>query len=247
MCGRLSSYYSKGVLMSLEIKKIVSTPRPHKVKGAPSIGLYFTSPHSISGFEFPIQLGNAFREINNSPYEKNMHAMELYLPGFSAAEYATHADLIAELCKNSGISFIINGHSDLAKKYADGIISSADDKPNLTEIREEFGEEFIIGIDCKGSKKHAEKYIDNTIIDYVSFDYQGDNTIEIIEFWKSNSDRPCVVKGFIDDELCTKLVNSRVDFIGCGDYIWDRKGKVAEAVKEISKSIEKAISQKTIQ
>jgi thiamine monophosphate synthase len=234
--------------MSLEIKNITSTPRAYDKKGAPHIGLYFTSPHKISGYDFPIQLGHAFRQVNNSFYEKNMHAMELYLPGASEAEYTSHVDLIGTLCKNSGIPFIVNTHVEIAKKYnADGIIFAATDKIDLEKIRAEFGDDFIIGIDCKGSKKSTEKYAKNPIVDYVSFDYQGDKTFELVKFWKKNSENPCVVKGYIDEELCTKLVNYGVDFIGCGDYLWDKKDKVAEAVQEISEAIEQAISPKNIQ
>ena len=235
-------------LKELNLTKVASKERQYKVEGSPSIGLYFTSPMQTSGYEFPIALGHAFRQVNKSFYEKNMHAMELYLPSASEDDYKTNAELISEICKNSGIVFIIKSRIDQIEKYnAEGVILDDSEASNLEKLREKFGEDFIIGIDCKACKDTAEKYINNDIIDYVTFDYGSDYIFELVEYWKSNTDKPCAVKGYITPEMCEQLVHSGIDFIGCGDFVWEQKEEIAKAVEEISQKIEDSISGRNLQ
>jgi len=235
-------------LKELNLTKVAQKKREYKVEGSPNIGLYFTSPMQTKGYEFPIQVGHAFRQVNKSFYEKNMHAMELYLPGISEDDYHTNADLISDICKNSGIVFIIKSRVELIEKYnAEGVILDDSEAANLEGIRKKYGEDFIIGIDCKGCMDTAKKYVDNDIIDYVTFEYSGDSVFELVGFWKSNSEKPCSVRGYITPQICEKLVQTGVDFIGCGEYVWEKKEEVAQAIEEISTTIESAISGRNLQ
>ncbi|PIR37662.1 MAG: hypothetical protein COV35_09210 [Alphaproteobacteria bacterium CG11_big_fil_rev_8_21_14_0_20_39_49] len=235
-------------LKELNLQKVASKKREYKVEGSPNIGLYFTSPMQTSGYEFPIALGHAFRQVNKSFYEKNMHALEFYLPAASDEDYHTNADLVSAICKNSGIVFIIKSRIEMLEKYnAEGIVLEDDEAANIENLRKKFGDDFIIGLDCKGCKEIAKKYIDNDIIDYVTFEYSGHETFELIQYWKTHSEKPCAVKGYITKEVCEQLTHSGVDFIGCGDFVWDRKESIAEAVDEISKTIEDSISGRNLQ
>jgi thiamine monophosphate synthase len=202
----------------------------------------------VSGYEFPIQLGNAFREVNRLPYEKNMHVMELYLPGETDEKYHTNAELISTICKNSGIVFIVKSRIDMAEKYqADGMIFDSNEDVDLPAIRAQFGADFIIGMDCKSDGDIAERYINNDMIDYITFDYSGEEVMQLVQEWRERSGKLCGVKGYITPEICQHLVDCGADFIGCGDFIWEQKEQVAEAVKEISGAINEAISGRNIQ
>jgi thiamine monophosphate synthase len=235
-------------LKELNLQKAASKPREYKIEGSPSIGLYFTSPMQTKGYDFPIALGHAFRQVNKSFYEKNMHAMEFYLPGASEEDYHTNADLVSEICKNSGIVFIIKSRIEMIEKYnADGVILDDSDAANIENMRKKFGEDFIIGIDCKSSKDTAQKYIDNKEVDYVTFEYNDETTFDLLEYWKTNTDKPCAIKGYITPQICEQLTHSGVDFIGCGEFVWDRSDEIADAVDEISRTIEDSISGKNLQ
>lgn len=239
---------SKPTPPSLTLQTVASKPREHAVDGAPAVGLYFTSPMQTSGYEFPIQLGQAFRQVNKSHYEKNMHVLELCLPILTEEEIHKNTDLIAQICRNSGIVFIVKSRLDLMEQYkADGIIFTADEAPDLEEVRKKYGEELLIGIDCKACKETAIRYIDQPALDYVTFDYYGEEALELLEYWKTRSDKPCAVRGYITPEVCEELVHFGVDFIGCGDYVWEQKEQVATAVEEISTAIEEALSGRNVQ
>ncbi len=235
-------------LKELNLTKVASKEREYTVKGSPKIGLYFTSPMQTKGYDFPIALGHAFRQVNKSFYEKNMHALELYLPGATEDDYHTNAELVSEICKNSGIVFIIKSRIEMLEKYnAEGVILDDSEAGNIEELREKFGEDFIIGIDLKGCMETAKKYVENEFIDYVTFEYSGEDIFQIVEFWKTNTQKPCAVKGYITPQVCEQLVHSGIDFIGCGDFVWEQTDEIANAVEEISKKIEDSVLGRNLQ
>jgi thiamine monophosphate synthase len=235
-------------LKDLNLQTIATKKRDYQVKGAPKIGFYFTCPMQVTGYEFPIALGHAFRELNRSSYEKNMHALEFYMPAISNIEYAKNAELVSEICKNSGVVFIVKNSIEQAKQYnAEGVIFDIDQIDKIDQARKDFGDDFIIGVDCKSCAESAKNIINNDQVDYVSFEYSGEDSFKLVEYWKANSDKPCAVKGYINEEICEQLVHEGADFIGCGDYIWNRKDKIADAVKAIYSKVELVISGKSVQ
>jgi len=234
-------------IRDLKITQIASAPRKYKKEGTPPVGLYFTNPPKIEGFEFPIQLGHAFRSVNQSIYEKNMHAMELDLTHLSQKDSDTNADIISEICKNSGVVFILRSQINAAEKYkADGVIFDDSDKVDINEVREKFGDDFIIGIDCKDDTEILNKYLKNEEIDYITLNDCG-NIEEIVTLWKNNSDKPCVLKGYVTDKNVEEFVNYGFDFIECGDFAWSKKEKVAENVTKLIGSIDTALTNRNIQ
>lgn len=224
------------------INNLTSVPRQYKIKGAPSVGLYMITP-AIFNNQFFVKLGRAFRELNNSPYEKNMHILELNMPGKSEKEYAEYAEIFCEVAKKSGLVFIINGKKELAKKInADGVLLTHRKNLNFQNIREKFGEKFIIGIDIGNSIEIAKHYIDNDIIDYVSFDFKNEESLKLIEFWKSHSEKPCLARGYITEKETENLILSGTDFIGCNDFIWDYPDGTEWAIKILLKSIDDTLN-----
>jgi thiamine monophosphate synthase len=236
-------------IAKLHITSMVSVERKHSIDGAPSIGLYFTTPLVIKDYSFPIQTGHAFRQVNKSPYEKNMHVLEFDLKNIDEKQYDENAQMVAQICKNSGIVFIIKDNLEKAKEHdADGIIIDATKKkPNLKKLRNQMGEDFIIGLNIGQSKEAAEKYITDQFIDYVTFDYDGPQTLELVEYWKSNSDIYCAVKGYINPQICRSLVDYGVNFIGCGEYIWEQEENIAPYVESISEAIYQALKERILQ
>ena len=236
-------------ISKLHITGMASIERKHAIDGAPSIGLYFTTALKIHNYSFPIQIGQAFRQVNKSPYEKNMHVLEFDLHNIYREQYDENARLISQICKNSGIVFIIKDNLDKAKEHkADGIIVDVQEKEiDLEELRNQTEEDFIIGLHIGQSKEKAEEYINNPFIDYVSFDYEGPQTLKLIEYWKSHSDILCAVKGYITPKICKSLVNYGVNFIGCGEYIWEKEKKIARSVESISEAIYKSLKGRILQ
>lgn len=236
-------------LRELNLNTVARGKREYQVEGAPDIGLYFTCPKKVSGYEFPIAVGHAFREVNKSPYEKNMHVLEFDLDQLDEDVYNNNAELVSEICKNSGIIFIVKSSIENARKYkADGIILDSAQIDKIEQIRNEFGEEFIIGLDLQTSSEALELALENDdLIDYVAFNYNANDSFKLIEKFKANSQSPCAVKGFVTPEICEQLVHFQTDFIGCGEYIWNKKDKLAESVNEMLATIEKAATSPTVQ
>ncbi len=232
----------------IKMTTVASVPRPYAVKGSPNIGLYINTPEIVDGFEFLVKLSKSFRGINASKYEKNMHAVELALPTLGEEEYGSYAETISEMCRNSGIVFIVDSYTTVAEKVkADGIIISAERDKSLENIRKKFGDDFIIGVDCKSSMSKASNYIDNKLVDYVSFDYNKRYIGKLVQFWKSNTDKPCVIKGCKNEDLCSDIVNLGADFVGCRDFIWNHPEGTEEAIKVLMKTIEETVSSRKTQ
>ncbi|MBI3899457.1 MAG: thiamine phosphate synthase [Gammaproteobacteria bacterium] len=66
------------------------------------------------------------------------------------------AQLLARLCKNYGVLFIINDDVELARSTADGVHLGRDDMP-LTAARERLGAGMIVGVSCYNELARAQQ------------------------------------------------------------------------------------------
>lgn len=79
------------------------------------------------------------------------------------------ARALRSLCSDFGARLIVNDLVNLAlDSGADGVHLGRDDAPNLIQLRDQVGEEFIIGVTCRADAAFAKSALKDGA-DYVSF------------------------------------------------------------------------------
>lgn len=128
-------------------------------------------------------------------------------------------------------------------------------KERIAAIRQQLGEEKILGITCHASK-HLAMEAGEQGADYVAFgafyptaskpkeklEKWGTPAPDILRFWAEGSTLPCVAIGGITPQNCAPLVRAGADFIAVITGIWDHREGPAAAVKAYNAAIKEALA-----
>lgn len=186
----------------------------------PKTQLYVVSP-PVFDAGFPARLDAA---LAGGP----VAAFQLRLKGVDDAAVLAAADACQKICAKYDVAFILNDRADLAKQCgADGVHLGQSDG-SVKDARALLGREVQIGVTCHDSR-HLAMEAGEAGADYVAFGAFYDTTTkpshyrprpDILTWWTTISQLPCVAIGGITPANAAPLVAAGADFIACVNAVW---------------------------
>ena len=198
--------------------------------------LYLISPLDVGG-DFPQRLDRA---LAAGP----VAAFQYRVKGLDQHEAARLAGPLQEICAAREVAFIVNDSIALAKRLkADGVhLGQKDGSPK--EAREVLGREAQIGVTCHASR-HLAMEAGEAGADYVAFGAFYPTTTkvtehraepEILQWWSSLFEIPCVAIGGITPANCGPIVDAGADFLAVSGAVWG--GDEAAAVAAFADALQ---------
>ena len=198
--------------------------------------LYLISPLNVGG-DFPRRLERA---LDAGP----VAAFQFRVKDMDQHEAARLAEPLQAICAAREVAFIVNDSVALAKRLkADGVhLGQKDGDPR--EAREELGRDAQIGVTCHASR-HLAMEAGDAGADYVAFgafyptdtkDTEHRAEPDLLTWWQSLFEIPCVAIGGITPENCGPLVEAGADFLAVSGAVWN--GDEVEAVKAFTKVLQ---------
>ncbi|GGB66668.1 thiamine phosphate synthase [Blastomonas aquatica] len=194
--------------------------------------LYLISPLDVGG-DFPDRLRSA---LEAGP----VAAFQFRVKDIDQHEAARLAAPLLEICREHDCAFIVNDDVALAKRLgADGVhLGQGDGDPR--EAREELGKDAQIGVTCHNSR-HLALEAGEMGADYVAFgaffpsstkDAKITAEPEILEWWSSMMEPPCVAIGGITLDNAAQIIATGTDFIAVSGGVWNHPEGPALAVRK---------------
>lgn len=213
---------------------MTSAPAKH-----PNCQLYLISPPDVGG-SFPERLA---RVLDVLKPDNPVAAFQFRVKGIDQHEAARLARPLQEICAAQEVAFIVNDSVALAKRLgADGVhLGQQDGSPK--EAREVLGREAQIGVTCHASR-HLAMEAGEAGADYVAFGAFFPTTTkvtehraepEILEWWSTLFEIPCVAIGGITPNNCRPLVEAGADFLAVSGAVWS--GDEVAAIKAFAKAL----------
>jgi thiamine-phosphate pyrophosphorylase len=204
----------------------------------PPTQLYLISPLDVGG-DFPARLERAL-----AAGQGLVAAFQFRVKGIEQHEAADLAAPLQAICAAHDVAFIVNDSVALAKRLkADGVhLGQGDGSPK--DAREALGREAQIGVTCHASR-HLAMEAGEAGADYVAFGAFYPSTTkdkgpdaeapepEILKWWSSLFEIPCVAIGGITPANCAPLVEAGADFLAASGAVW--AGDEAAAIAAFAK------------
>lgn len=204
----------------------------------PETQLYLISPLEVGG-AFPERLARA---LDAAP----VAAFQFRVKGVDEHNAARLAEPLQRICADREVAFIVNDSISLTKRLgADGVHLGQDDG-DVGEARERLGRTAQIGVTCHASR-HLAMEAGEAGADYVAFgaffptttkDVKHHAEPEILTWWQSLFEIPCVAIGGITVENCAPLVRAGADFLAVSGAVWN--GDEAQAVRALHEAMTSA-------
>jgi thiamine-phosphate pyrophosphorylase len=170
-------------------------------------------------------------------------------------ETSADADIIARateilmpVTQAAGAAFLINDRADLAAELgADGVHIGQNDTP-YDEARRLLGPDHIVGVTCHATR-HLAMVAGEAGADYVAFGafHKTDTKAaiskaepEILTWWSTLFEVPCVAIGGITVENAAPLVAAGADFLAVSAGVWGHAHGPAAAVADFNRIIGEA-------
>jgi len=151
---------------------------------------------------------------------------------------ARATEVLMPVAQAHDAAFLINDRADLAAQLgADGVHIGQSDTP-YAEARELVGPDRIVGVTCHNSR-HQAMAAGEAGADYVAFGafHKTDTKqpismaeLEILTWWSSVFEVPCVAIGGITIENAAPLITEGADFLAVSAGVWSHKEGPAKAV-----------------
>lgn len=197
--------------------------------------LYLISPLDVGG-DFPDRLARA---LDAGP----VAAFQFRVKDVDQHEAARLAEPLQRICAERDVAFIVNDSISLAKRLgADGVHLGQEDG-TVEEARQALGRDAQIGVTCQNSR-HFAMEAGEAGADYVAFGAFFPTTtkatkhvagLDLLEWWQSIFEIPCVAIGGVTPENCGDLVRAGADFLAVSGAVWN--GDEAAAVKAFNEAI----------
>ncbi|HUD31335.1 MAG TPA: thiamine phosphate synthase [Novosphingobium sp.] len=198
--------------------------------------LYLISPLDVGG-AFPDRLARA---LDAGP----VAAFQLRLKDVDQHEAAKLAEPLLRICADREVAFIVNDSIGLARRIgADGVHLGQEDG-SIEEARDALGRDAQIGVTCHDSRHFAMEAGEGGA-DYVAFGAFFPTTtketrhvagLDLLEWWQSIFEIPCVAIGGITPENCAPLVRAGADFLAVSGAVWN--GDEEAAVRAFNAAIQ---------
>lgn len=189
--------------------------------------LYLISPLDVGG-DFPARLARA---LDAGP----VAAFQLRVKGVDDHEAARLGEPLMRICADREVSFIVNDSIGLAKRLgADGVHLGQDDG-EVSDARARLGRDAQIGVTCHASR-HLAMEAGEAGADYIAFgaffptatkQVSHHAEPEILNWWQSLFEIPCVAIGGITPVNCAPLVAAGADFLAVSAAIWSGDERAA--------------------
>jgi len=209
-----------------------SAPRPNPCQ------LYLISPQEVGG-DFADRLARA---IDAASPQMPVAAFQFRVKGVDQHECARLAAPLQAVCNAREVAFIVNDSVALAKRLkADGVHLGQQDG-DVREAREILGQEAQIGVTCHASR-HLAMEAGEAGADYVAFGSffpsttkasEHRPTTELLHWWQSLMEIPCVAIGGITPVNCGPLIEAGADFLAVCNAVWE--GDEAAAVRAFAEA-----------
>lgn len=203
----------------------------------PDCQLYLISPLDVSG-DFTQRLDRALAAGKGLAT-----AFQFRVKDVDQHEAARLAAPLQEVCAAHEVGFIVNDSVPLAKRLkADGVHLGQSDG-DVREAREELGREMQIGVTCHASR-HLAMEAGEAGADYVAFGafFPSETKAsehrpepEILRWWSSLFEIPCVAIGGITPDNCSPLVEAGADFLAVSHAVWG--GDEVAAMQAFAKAV----------
>lgn len=206
--------------------------------------LYLISPADVGG-DFPQRLARALDAGLKGRHR--IAAFQFRVKGIDDHAAARLAAPLQAICADREIAFIVNDSITLAKRLnADGVHLGQDDMAQNGDVkvaREELGRDAQIGVTCHNSR-HLALEAGEAGADYVAFgafyptttkDVEHHAEPELLTWWQSLFEIPCVAIGGINAENAAHLVRAGADFLAISGAVWN--GDEAANVKALMDAI----------
>ena len=204
----------------------------------PPCQLYLISPLETGG-DFPGELRAA---LGAGP----VAAFQFRVKNVDQHEAARLADPLKAICDEFDVAFIVNDDVALAKRLrADGVHLGQQDE-ELEIAREELGPQAQIGITCHDSR-HLAMAAGEGGANYVAFgaffptetkETHHRPETEILQWWSTIMEIPCVAIGGITPDNCGPLVQAGADFLAVSGAVWNHADGPAAAVRQFAAAID---------
>jgi len=201
----------------------------------PECGLYLISPLDVGG-AFPERLARALDAAPVAAFQYRVKDLDQH-------EAARLAEPLQEICAARDVAFIVNDSISLAKRLgADGVHLGQEDGDPV-EARKMLGRNAQIGVTCHDSR-HLAMEAGEAGADYVAFgaffptttkDVKHRAEPDLLTWWQTLFELPCVAIGGITPENCAPLVRAGADFLAVSGAVWSGDG--AAAVRAFDQAI----------
>jgi len=158
---------------------------------------------------------------------------------------ARATEILMPVTQAAGAAFLINDRADLAAELgADGVHIGQNDSP-YDEARRLLGPDHIVGVTCHATR-HLAMVAGEAGADYVAFGafHKTDTKAaiskaepEILTWWSSLFEVPCVAIGGITVENAAPLVTAGADFLAVSAGVWGHAHGPAAAVADFNRII----------
>jgi len=155
-------------------------------------------------------------------------AFQFRVKGVDQHEAARLAEPLLAICREREVAFIVNDSISLAKRLgADGVHLGEHDG-SVREARDALGREAQIGVTCHASR-HLAMEAGEAGADYVAFGafFPSETKAsehrpepELLTWWQSLMEIPCVAIGGITPQNCRPLVEAGADFLAVSHAVW---------------------------
>lgn len=205
----------------------------------PGCGLYIILPETDDHNKQCFKLGQALHAANRfSSYSLNRHVVEYRATQNNpASEEMVKA--YQETAARNGFIFLVFDDASLARAVgADGVLCSTVQK--ATEARKLLDEDSIIGLHCS-TKATANSALAHEF-DFISIfsEKNGDQLLDILNWWTTATDNPIAVEGAFDQENCQSFVHGEATFIDATHHIWTHpSGNVMQGVVNMMDAFER--------
>jgi thiamine-phosphate pyrophosphorylase len=159
-------------------------------------------------------------------------------------------DRLMPIAHAHDVAFLLNDDPHLAKELgADGVHVGQDDTP-YPEARAIVGEEAIVGVTCHDSR-HLGMLAAEKGASYVAFgafyptttkDAKIQAEPEILSWWSSIVETPCVAIGGITVDNAAPLIKSGADFLAISGGVWNFPDGPKAAIAELNRIIDNTMA-----
>jgi thiamine-phosphate pyrophosphorylase len=166
-------------------------------------------------------------------------AFQLRLKDVADDDVLRACEALLPICRAADVAFILNDRADLAAKAGvDGVHLGQGDG-SIAEARTLLGANAQIGRTCHDSR-HLAMEAGEAGADYVAFGAFYDTTTkpshyrpqpEILRWWTTLSQLPCVAIGGIFPHNAAPLIEAGADFIAVVRAVWEHEGGPGAGVK----------------
>lgn len=202
--------------------------------------IYLISPLDVTGV-FPDRLTAVLDAVSIAAFQFRVKDVDQH-------EAARLAQPLLEICQTRDVAFIVNDDISLAKRIgADGVhLGQGDGDPR--DARSALGPNAQIGVTCHDSR-HLAMEAGEAGADYIAFGAYFPTTTkevkhiagpELLSWWTTLSEIPCVAIGGITADNCDTLVHAGADFLAVSGAVWNHPDGAVAGAQALSVAIRTA-------